>query len=474
MAIQNTTGDFYASAQFTSDLGSEAASFIVEATLVASATSPSEFIPEMTAVVSLTADASVTEGLKATSATGSFLFRFRGNLKTETRKIYLSQVSSGTVNNIEDLPASPSDGTVYNVLGTSPNREPVFAVYSSLSSSWYYQLAKNTTKITYINPMIGTNVVMPNYINYEGTPHTPVYWSKNVDTGGFTYHMEAIEVTPSVPGSGGNDDPENPPPPANKVWRWMVEDLADPGTGKYALNSWPAHGGQGPTWKSKEFYRPQVKGTVKFNIKKNKTRKQRSVVFNNHQVDHIYMTCAALPQPFTVVIVGIIHSYPTAKFGHYLLDSGKEPPIFNANKTGKDFFFSEGTNPRNVMLFQKKRARIAVNTQPGKDLKVIDKNIKSKHTEKARPRFFYGVFNGNSSRIGAMDTKYKFDQTGQLSNHGGSTYFSMGRRVNRISDNRASVMSIWDITFFHRALSHAQLTGYYQEMASKYHFKEFT
>jgi hypothetical protein len=186
------------------------------------------------------------------------------------------------------------------------------------------------------------------------------------------------------------------------------------------------------------------------------------------------MTCSSLPQPFTVVIVGIINSYPTAKYGHYLLDSGTEPAIFDANMTGKDFYPNEGTNPRNVLLFQKTRARIAVNQQPNADLKTCDKNIKSKHTEKARPRFFYGVFNGNSSRVGTMDTKYKFDQTGALSNYGGSTKFSIGRRVNRISDNRASHMGLWDVTFFHRALSIEELTNYYQEMANTYQFKEYT
>jgi hypothetical protein len=422
-----------------------------------------------TAVASLTAVATVIEGMKGASSVGSFAFKFKGNLEVLTRKLYLSQLPTGTVNNIEDLSGiTPTDGMVYNVLGTSANREPVIAVYSSLSGSWYYQLGRNTTTITYINPMIGTYVTMPDYINMNGVPHTPTYWDKSHDTGAFQYSIEPIPTVPSVPNSEGGGTGNN------TVWRWKVEDLTDPGTGQYALNSWPAHNGVGPTWYSKEFYRPQVKGTVKFNIKKNKTRKQRSVTFNYNQVDHMYMTCSAISQPFTVVLVGIIHSYPTAKYGHYLLDSGAEPAIYDANKTGTDFFPDEGTNPRNVLLFQKSRARIAVNQQPNADLKLCDKNIKSKHTEKPRPRFFYGVFNGSSSRIGTMDTKYKYDQTGTLSNYGGSTNFSIGRRVNRISDNRASHMSLWDITFFHRALSKDELTNYYQEMASTYHFKEYS
>jgi hypothetical protein len=417
--------------------------------------------PSLSVDASLSIDAEVIPGITSSSHP-SFRISARGTLNREIKTIPIHSVPVGTVDNISDLPANPPDGTAYYVSGTNPNTQSVLAVYSVLTESWNFQSNRVvSTQIAYINPIIGTNVVMPNYLNFRGVPHVPKYWGTNIMGGRFAYTLEDI---PPVSGAVGGSP---------TIWRWMVEDLAEPGSGKYSLNTWPAHGGDGPTWNSRSFYRPQVKGTVKFNIDKNQIMRQKSVTFNFAAVDHMWMECSDLPQPFTVIIAGIIHSYPTAKYGHYLLDSGKATPTFDANKTGKDFFFSEGAVPRNVMLFQKTRARIAVNTQPGADLKVCDLNIKTKHTEKARPRMFYGVFNEGASRIGTMDTKYKFDNTGELKNYGPSNYFVMGRRTNRVSDNRAAHMSIWDISIIHKALSFEEISGYYQEISNTYNFKEY-
>lgn len=402
----------------------------------------------------------VYSGLSSNAAPGVVVFG-RGALHKTTQivQIYLPPV--GTLNNIEDLPGSAADGTSYNILGLAANREPVTAIYSTYDNQWHYQpyTSGSASELNIINPLVGKNITMPDYINVSGVPHVPKLWSVSTLGGTYNHSFETIESGATQAVSAGS----------TTRWRWKVSDLADPGTGKYSLNTWPSSSG-GPNWYSSGFYRPQVKGTVKFNLKKNKTRAQRSVVFNQKQVDHMWMEYAAgLPQPFTVVVAGIIHSYPSAKFGHYILDAGKATPVFDADRTGKDFFFNEGASPRNVMLYMKKTARMATNTQP--DMK-DGLNIRIKHTEKARPRVFYGVFNGANSAFGARDSKSKFHGTGPLDG-GTHRYFVMGRRTNRVSDNRAAVMSIWDINIFHRALTKAEIDGVYEELANTYQFKEY-
>jgi hypothetical protein len=214
-----------------------------------------------------------------------------------------------------------------------------------------------------------------------------------------------------------------------------------------------------------------VKETVKFNIKKNKTRQQRSVVFNNSNVDHMWMEIpGGWAQPFTVVMAGIIHSYPTAKFGHYLLDAGGELPVYKLAATqGKDYFPEENKTPRNGMLFMKRSAKMGCD-----DYFDSGPRIRIKHTEKARPRTFYGVFNGSNSIFGFKDNKTKGRGTGTVSNYGAHRYFVTGRRTNRISDNRASHMSLWEIIFINSALSIEEIDGLCTELANKYQYKKYS
>jgi hypothetical protein len=389
---------------------------------------------------------------------------FRGALYVENPVVPIYADPTGEVTTISELPANPANGEVWTVTGNE-----TVAIYYQPEARWIYQsryTARNTfaspagtglsgTSIMALAPIVGTYIEMPNYVNFNGAPHTPKYWSVNSVDGSLNFAVQDITPDDSL-----TDKPH---------WRWLVSDLKDPGDSKYQLTQWPEHTGAGPTWYAN--YTPTVQNRTDFNIKKNKKRKQRSVHFANTGVDHIYMQYPpGLPQPFTVIVTGIIHSYPTAKFGHYILDAGKEHELVNI-KGGKDYFFDENTDPRNVMLFMKHTARMATNTLP--DLK-DGKNIKIKHSEKARPRMFYGVFNGEGSMFGAIDTKYNFKGSGELDDLGVHRYFVIGRRTNRISDNRASHMSVWDIVIVHDALTLDEIRDIYHTVSSTYAFKEYT
>lgn len=418
----------------------------------------------LSAVASIEVEAASYSGARSYEAAVVY-FLGSGTLEAVTRTVPVYAAPTGTVDNIDDLPPNPPDGAVYEVLGTDPNRNHVMAIYSALEGGWIYQpvlLGRNTSALNYINPFYGVALSMPDFINFNGAPHTPQYWSiSTLDTTMSASLVDIIDPTvQAIPG-------------AFSVWRWKVEDLADPGSNPYSLSTWPETNGVGPSWQSKSFYRPLVKQTTKFNIKTNSSRTQRAVTFLPASVDHMWMEYpAGLSQPFTVIACGVIHSYPTAKFGHYILDTARETPIFDANKTGRDFFFNEGATPRNVMLYMKRSALLAVNNHPYTDLK-NSAHVRVTHDYKSRPRMWYGLFNGDNSFIGSRDTQNTYHKTGRILDLSPHRYFGLGRRVDRVSDNRASHMSIWEIMIIGGALTRSEVNEVYEELSNYYQFKEY-
>lgn len=466
MPIWNTTATLQAEATNfpTSTWSTSTTGSCSSTALLTSVATSDNAHPKCNAVAELTAEAATWRGATSSNQ-GTFTIKCGGYLYVEKKIVPIYGSPVAVVDNIENLPGSAADGTVYAVRGTAANREPIDAIYSTTSSKWIYQKAlagRENVKITYVNPLVGTNIVMPDYINFGGLPHTPKYWSVTPHQTSFNYTMEQIETTSSpavVPG-------------VSTIWKWRVEDLSDPGDGKYSLNEWRESSGTGPTLYSKSWYRPQVKNATKFNIKKNKTRKQRCVAFNNSNVDHMWMQIPAggWSQPFTVIFVGVILQYPTAKFGHYLLDTGGELPVYKLAATqGKDYFVDEGKSPRNGMLVYRRSGRMGCS-----DPFISGPSIKIKHNEKPRPRVWFGVFNGSNSAFGFKDTKYKAYTTGTVGNYGAHQYFVIGRRTNRISDNRASKLQLWEMIMINRALTKEELDGLYQELANKYQFKKYT
>lgn len=246
---------------------------------------------------------------------------------------------------------------------------------------------------------------------------------------------------------------------------WYASDLDAPTDADgYNLSSWPEHNG-GPSWHSSGAYRPNVRKR-RFRTKKGHTTWPKSVYFDNDSVNHMWIDLEeTLDQPYTIIIVGIIHSYPSATFGHYILDAGKPSPSLNINK---DHRINDHVSYRSALLFQRSSGLIATNTQS--DL-TYGKHGRCKHNYRPFPRMFFGVFNGDHSRVGAFDKSHRFFGRGKTDGKH-PRYLVLGRRNNRISDNLTAHMTVVEIQIHKKAMTKKQLVRQYKSLAGKYKFNQ--
>ncbi len=226
---------------------------------------------------------------------------------------------------------------------------------------------------------------------------------------------------------------------------------------------WPEHSG-GPKWRSAGAYRPNVRKR-RFRQRQGKgyVTWDKSVYFDYDDINHMWIDLgSALPQPYSVIMMGMIHSYPSATYGHYLLDAGKASPQKDVNK---DWSIPDGNlSYRSAMLFQQSSALIGTHTL--NDL-TYGKHVRVKHNYRPVPRMFYGVFDGAHSHVGSFDPKNSYYASGPTNNHA-VRYLVMGRRQEHLSDNLSSHMSIVEIRIFDDALTRNQLRKQYRQLAGKY------
>lgn len=295
----------------------------------------------------------------------------------------------------------------------------------------------------------------------NGTPiGLPTHWIRpesDMTVTGSTYDPA------SVPFGDDSEDPDGSGGGAD--WRWLASDLALPtDRDGYNLSTWPEHNG-GPSWKSSGVYRPNVRKR-RFPNKKGKGYVvwDKSVYFDYTKVNHMWINLGdgGSGNPLTIVMLGIIHSYPSARYGHYLMDAGKPSPVRDVNE---DWSIGDGNlGYRNAMLFQRTSALIGSHTLS--DL-TYGKHVRSGHNFRTAPRMFFGSFAGSKSHVGSMDPKNTYFETGPTNNHS-PRYLVMGRRQGNISDNLSSHMSMVEIRMFKRNLTKKQLKRQYKQMAARY------
>ena len=301
----------------------------------------------------------------------------------------------------------------------------------------------------------------PFFVN--GKPITPKYQdiqTTNVTTaGGYTY-ADPISVT-SI----------NHLLPVTPKYRWVATDII--GADDDQILSWPEHAGTaGLNWVSTAPYGPTIQPHEHFNDQTDDYNTySRSVHFYSHNVEHMWlnMPATAFPtavtnltafQPYTWMFVAMMHPlghhHQEQVLGNTLLDSylnGATPTDFtdsidnNLDVTSND---GTGTN-RSTIRFNANQATIACNsTTP------LKRNWKHNNN----PVVYTGTFMGaaaNSSLI-AYGQNYYQRINGPLG--AGSNYqqgFLLGRAVNEYRRVFASTMTIFEVAFFNRNLTVAEI-----------------
>lgn len=317
---------------------------------------------------------------------------------------------------------------------------------------------------TYLN--VEVDFEDPAIIN--GRPYSPRFWAK--------YPFSASTA-------GGIDVVPEPPPPvltfppnpknqnSTTGWVWYASDLNK--TTK--LTKWKEHSG-GPSWVSKNGYEPTVTDRIFFG-KDGKYRTQSRVVyFDYRNVEHMWIDLGkTFKGDFTWIFCGIILNYPTARYGHYILDYGyNTPKVSPLPGTEASAKILGGGPYRAAMLYQRNSTLQGSHT--GNDLAASGKHVRIPNNYHPSPRMMFSIWNNgsgdNKGTIGTMGRRYRQMKRGTIDNKS-FRRFVTGRRYNKVSKALASHMVLFEIRFFPRALTLTELERQYRNMASRYKFDRY-
>lgn len=324
--------------------------------------------------------------------------------------------------------------------------------------------------VNQIRTMLSVKLTFPDPAIINGKPYVPDYWSHL--EGSYTATANNTGTIPVVP----DPEPEAFDPGDDKAGQsryiWRASDLAI----KSKLTKWPVHSGSGPSWASARGYEPSVKSRLTFGSKGQYHTQDKGVLFDYHNVEHMWLRLpTAKSDDFTWMICGIILSYPSARYGHYVLDHG-----FNTKKVSP-LPRTEGTSKklgdggyRAAMLYQRNSALMGSHT--GEDLAGNGKHVRIENNYLPKPRVMYSIWNNgeanNKGTIGTIGRGYHKQKTGTIDSET-MRDFVIGRRFNKISTDLASHMVIFEIRYFPRALGRTEIRKQANNLASLYKFGRY-
>lgn len=284
-------------------------------------------------------------------------------------------------------------------------------------------------------------------------------------------------------------------PPASGVgdaW-YTVDDLPDPGgypAGYYPLGAASSIDGtatiesgaqqwapslatpSAPNFNSAYPFKPEVRPYTHLAKDGTTVAFPKAACFLHHDVAHMWAdTASLLDPPFTILMVGIVRSFPNIGYTHYLFDSGQNPTTggqtFTADTLTAPVVLDEIDTYRTALT-----ARIST-AEAFSDPSALDKHISVPYTDDARPRMFFGVFDTTSSLFGHYSPSGLFVRSGNLPSHGAQRYLVMGRANGIVDPDQASSMIVFEVRIWGSALSLDELAEQYGQLSSTWRFGEF-
>lgn len=314
-----------------------------------------------------------------------------------------------------------------------------------------------------VRSMSNKYIVMPKPAIHNGKPMIPLAWCSGTITV-VAEHEDLPDVQEPSDADEGIFQTKH---------RWVMNNMtgtetAGSGQTNYGddfwLEDWEEVGG-GLSWKSVHPYRPRYYPKNEFLTDNKRRTYSRVLNFNHRHVEHMWLDLGHDVESMTVMVAGVFERF--GKRGqHFLLDSGRETPIF---LDGKAHWIDDNTNERALMHYGRKRSRTsATNRVPILKGKIL----KAKHHSAHRPKVMFTVFNGNKSLHGTIDPKFKSIKKGKLADKN-FRYLVLGRGKNRVRKGSASDMTLFEIRIWEGPLTTKQIKRQAKRMASRWRFNKY-
>jgi hypothetical protein len=343
----------------------------------------------------------------------------------------------------------------------------------------------------------GLVVQLPEPAISAGQPSLPAHWAEFsadatlIEGPG---HIHAIpDPNPAWdPRTGGWTTP--PPPPSDGGagdFRWTVDSLPDPAhypDGWYWLgdvrvagenhavagDAWGTAPGSpvGPTWRSFFPYRPSVSAHDAYIPGSKRIRHPKGLHVNSHFVEHMWADFGTdRAQPFTWIVVAMVVSNPFPGYVHNLLDSGRDPDTVGFPRLSAGAV----STPRQIGDNLPYRTSLAIIGAEAQLTTSVDAPLRVAGSPGLHPTMYAAVFNGQSSQVGSFDPFVKRASAGGVANWPGYNhrYMVLGRAQGWISQARASNMLIFEMRYWHRALTPAELDAQYAQLSSTHQFDAY-
>lgn len=278
--------------------------------------------------------------------------------------------------------------------------------------------------------------------------------------------------------------------------RWTVDTLPDPGDGFYwlgdptgadgtlgssaATHQWSPDGSSTsgtPSWRSFFPYKPSVTAVDHYLQGGGVVHHPKGVNFNPHYVEHMWLDFGSdHRQPFTWVIAGMVSNYPTPNYMHNFLDAGRNPdavrfPRLPAEGPGVTRRIADNLPYRSWLGATVSTEYLSTRPQPHTGQKLI----RARYNGHLRPKMFFGIFNGTSSYVGSYDPGLHYIQRGTVDNGSAQhhRYYVLGREQGWIGRDHASQILVFEIRYWHQALTGDDLLGQYKQLASTWKFNQY-
>lgn len=342
----------------------------------------------------------------------------------------------------------------------------------------------------------GVSVTYPQPVVMNGIPVLPVIWGKSDSTATVREGPKHLHSIPNPDPWHAPDLPQPPPdsaPGFKAIWR--VHDLPDPSgfnDGWYWLGDrtgtdgtsglpdncthWPASegsSGSAPAWHSRYPFKPSVVSAEHWLYGGGTVDHPKAVNFNSQFIEHMWLDWGQeRHQPFTWIVVAMLPTYPRWDYTHHILDAGRDPFDVGLNSgygagdcySARDL--NDGLGYRTLLTAERDQLRISTSEGRG---------VLSPHGPAPKPRMYCAVYDGNSSSVGVFTTDTSYYRRGHVANTSAQKhrFTVLGRRQDRLSQDAASHLLVFELRFYAKALTPDDLSGIFDHVSSVYRLGQY-